>query len=81
LPGVHNLAGVGSGGQQRVVAADLGVAKARALLLVAVDLADRGVDVEHDRLVARTGAHGPRPAQRLTGHDVELTEMPEGERA
>ena len=81
LPGVHDLAGVSPGGQQRVVAAHLGVAEARALLVVAVDLADRGVDVEHHRPVARAGAHGPGPAQRLARDDVELAEMTEGERA
>src|SRR5512132_4385610 len=44
-PGVHDLAGVGAGGQQRVVAQPAGVAVAGTLLGVAVDLADGGVHI------------------------------------
>jgi hypothetical protein len=40
LPGVEHLAGVGTGGQQRVVAQLAGVAVGGAALVVAVDLAD-----------------------------------------
>jgi hypothetical protein len=43
LAGVQDLAGVGAGGQQRVVAEGVGVAVGGALLVVAVHLAHRGV--------------------------------------
>ena len=56
-PGVEHLAGLRDGGQQRVVAQGAGVAVGGALLVVAVDLADRGVHVDGQRLFG-----GPRPS-------------------
>jgi len=46
-PGVEDLTGVSPGGQQRVVAAHLGVAEARPLLVLALDLADRRVEIDN----------------------------------
>jgi hypothetical protein len=57
LAGVEDLAGVGAGGQQRVVARLVGVAVGGALLVLAVDLADRGVGVD-----ISSPSPGPAPA-------------------
>ena len=58
----------------------LGVPVAGALFLVAVDLADEAVDIDHQRPVTRPGARGPRARERLVEHPVELPDVPEGER-
>ena len=58
-PGVQHLAGVGAGGQQRVVAELVGVAVGGALLVMAVDLADRGVGVDDQLAATRPGARCP----------------------
>jgi len=79
-PSGSHLASVGARGQQRVVAAPAGVAERRALLAVAVDLADEAVDVDHQTPVAGTGPRLPRPLERLGQQPVELTDMPERER-
>jgi hypothetical protein len=78
---VQHLAGVGAGGQQRAVAQHPGVAVGGPLLVVAVDLADGGVDVDRHRRLAGTGAGRPRPAQGDLGDSVELADVAEGERA
>jgi hypothetical protein len=79
-PGVEDLAGVGTEGEQRVQPQPTGVAVASALLVVPVDLADRGVHVHDQRPVTRSGAGPPRAAEKLTGHLVELADMAERER-
>lgn len=58
-----------------------GVPVARALLLVAVDLSDETVDVDHQSLCARACAGVPRAAQGLGEDTVELADMPEAEPA
>jgi hypothetical protein len=55
-PGVQHLTGVGARRQQRVIAERLGVAVRGALLVLAVDLADRRVQIDRHRRVARSGA-------------------------
>jgi hypothetical protein len=45
-PRMEHLAGTGPGGEDRVIAADLGVAEASSLLCVPAQLADGGVDVD-----------------------------------
>jgi len=65
-------------GQQRLVAELAGVAVAGALLVVPVDLADERVNVDDQPLVAWAGAGA---AQRLGQDAVELTDVPERERA
>ena len=77
---VQHLAGVGAGGQQRMVAQHPGVAVGRAALGVPVDLAHRGVDIDGDRLVAEAGPGRPRPGEQGLGHAVELAEVAEGKR-
>ena len=56
--GAENLAGVGACSEQRVIAELFGVAVRGALFLFAVDLADRGVQIDHQRRTCR----GLRPA-------------------
>jgi hypothetical protein len=50
----EHLAGVGPGGQQRVVAEGVGVAVGGALVVVAVDLAHGGVQVHGHRPITGT---------------------------
>ena len=69
--GMQDLAGVGPGGQQRVVAELAGVAVRGALLGVAVDLADRGVHIHHQR-PRRSGAEFPGPGDRPAEDGFEL---------
>jgi hypothetical protein len=78
--GVEHLTGVGPAGQDGVVAEHLGVAERRSLLVVALDLTDGRVHVDHQPGRARAGAERPRPAQHLTHHRLELADMSEGER-
>jgi hypothetical protein len=78
---VQHLTAVGAEGQQRVQAEPAGVAVAGTLLVVAVDLADRGVHVHGQRPVTGTRAGHPCSAQQLAEHAVELADVPEGERS
>jgi hypothetical protein len=78
---VQDLAAVGPGGEERVVAALAGVAETGALLRIAVDLPDEAVQVDDEAPGARPGPGGPRPAQRLGQHAIQLAHVPEGERA
>ena len=76
----------GDRGQQRVQAADPGVAEPGALLGVPVDLDDRVVDVDQHRPCCRSppassGGPGGQAGQEPRGDRVELADMPEGERA
>jgi hypothetical protein len=78
---VEDLAGVGPGRKQRVVAEGAGVAVAGALLVVAVDLDDGGVDVDGHGTVTWAGAGGPGVGEGLLADLVELAGVAEGERA
>jgi hypothetical protein len=78
---MQDLAGVGTAGQQRVVAEGVGVAVGGALLCVAVHLAHRGVQVHRHRLMTGARPSRPRPGKDLLGEPVELADVPEGERA
>ena len=77
---MQHLAAVGAGREQRVIPELLGVADPGALLGVPVDLADEGVDVDHQAPFARARAGPPRASQRLAEHAVELAHMPERKR-
>ena len=77
---MQDLAGARAAREQRVIPALFGVPEPDTLLLVAIGLADETVDVEHETLLARTGARPPRAHERLVEHPVELTHMPESER-
>ena len=75
-PGVQHLAGVGPGGQDRVVAEHLRVAEAAPCLCLPCDLADRRVHIDRHRRRARPGAQRPGPRgssrrspRRAGGHD------------
>ena len=78
-PGVQDLAGVGSGGQQGVVAELAGVAVGGALFGLAVHLTDRRIQIDCHRPVAWADPEAPRTPDRLGDHRVELADMPEGE--
>jgi hypothetical protein len=78
-PGVEDLAGIGAGGDQRVVAEDLGVPVRGALLVVSVDLGDGRVDVDDQSAVTGTGARLPRPGEEHPSGSVELADIAEGE--
>jgi hypothetical protein len=58
----------------------LGVPVAGALLLLAADLADEAVDIDHQRSLSGAGARLPRPRERDIEDSVELADMPERER-
>jgi hypothetical protein len=76
----EHLAAVGTGGEQRMLAEGVGVAVGGALLVVAVHLADGGVQV---MVIGPSPGRPSRPRareQRL-GEPVELADMPEGEGA
>jgi hypothetical protein len=77
----EHLAGVGAGGQQRVVAKVRGGAIGGALLVVAVHLAHRGVQVDRHWPITWARAGRPRPGQDLLGEPVEPADLPEGEGA
>ena len=51
-----------------------------ALFLFAVDLADRGVQIDHQRLVAGARAQSPGARQRARRHRFELADVTERER-
>lgn len=73
---MDDVAAAGHGGQQRVVAAHMGVGEARAALLVQpVGLADRGIDVECEASITGAGTACPGPPQQFTAHRVELADM------
>jgi hypothetical protein len=77
----EHLAGVGAGGQQRVVAELAGVAVAGATLVVAVDLTDGGVHIDGHRRLAGSGTGCPCPGQDGLGDPIELADVAEGEGA
>jgi hypothetical protein len=60
---VQHLTGVGTEREQRVQAKAAGVAVTGTLLVVAVDLADRGVHIDHQWPITGTGTRLPRPGQ------------------
>ena len=64
-----------------MIAALVGVAERGALLVAAVDLTDKRIDVDDQSLIARAGARRPRPRQAPGEHAIELADMPERERA
>ena len=79
-PQVQDFAGLGPGGQQRVVAALAGVTERGSLLGVTVNLDDGGVHVDGQRAIAGAGTGRPRPTQSDISNAVELADMTEGER-
>jgi hypothetical protein len=70
----------GAGRDQRVVAELAGVAVARAVLLLAVNLLDERVNIDRQAPLAGASAGPPRPAEQLPEDPVELANMPERER-
>jgi hypothetical protein len=64
-----------------MVAKGPGVAEGGAALVVAVDLADGGVQVDRHWRIAWPGAGRPSLGHDGLGHAVELADVPEGERA
>jgi hypothetical protein len=78
---VQDLAGVGAGSQQRVIAAPAGIAERGALLGAPVDLADEAVDIDDKPPAAGARPCPPGARERLAEQPVELADMPEAERA
>jgi hypothetical protein len=76
---MQHLAGVGAGGDQRVVAAHAGVAEPSTLLLAAEHLADERIDIDDRALACRAGACSPRAGERVAQDAVKLADMPERE--
>ncbi len=76
LPCHQHVAGGRSYGQQRVIAPLTGVTMATgALLAQTVGLADGGVQVDGQRLIAQASTGGPGPSQQLPAHPIQLTDM------
>ena len=75
-PAVDHVTGPGYHRVQRVIAPHLGVGElGTTLLLWAVGLMDRRVDVDGHRRVAGPRTSGPRSGQHFAGHLVELAGM------
>ena len=75
-PGQQHLSGARGHGQQRVIAPLAGVAvMARALLAQPVGLTEGGVQVDGQRIIARTRPSGPGPSQQLPAHPVQLAHV------
>ena len=79
-PSMEHLTGVGPGGEQRVIAELVGVTEPGTVFELPVDLADRGVDIDHQRQVPRPRTGRPRPAQGVADHGFHLPGVPERER-
>jgi hypothetical protein len=77
---MQRLARVRPGGEDRVVAQQLGVPVGGALLQPAADLADEAVDVDHQPPVAGAGARPPGALDRHPEQPVELAHVPERKR-
>ncbi len=72
----QHVAGARSDGEERVVAALTGVVVAlRTLLVQSKGLADGGVQVDGQRIIARSGPSRPGPSQRLPAHPIQLADM------
>ena len=78
-PGVQHLTAVGAGGEDRVVAEHFRVAEPGALLVLAGDLADRRIDVDHEWSGSGTGAGSPDPLECAPDDGFELADMTERE--
>ena len=75
--GHQHVASSGGDGEERVIAPLSGVVVAlRALLPQSVGLADGGVQVDSQRIIARTGASRPGSGQRLPDHPIQLAHVP-----
>jgi hypothetical protein len=77
---MEHLASVRPGRQEWVVTQDLGVAEPGALLVVAVDLHDRRVEIDRRGRGPRSRTERPGAADRCCDHRIELADVPEGER-
>jgi len=79
---VQHVAGRGRDRDQRVIAAHVVVGEARpTLFLQPIGLADGGVEVDRDRIVAGPGTRAPGTRQELACDLVELARVTEGEGA
>lgn len=79
---MQQLARCGSDRQQRVISALSAAGDLRrAMLRQSIRLAQGRVEVDGQRIVARTGAGAPGTAQRLAADRVELAGMAPGEGA
>ena len=80
--GHEHVARPGGDREQRVIAADVGIGVVPGtLLLEAVGLADRRVEIDRERFTARTGAGRPGPGEELAADPVELADVAPAEAA
>jgi hypothetical protein len=75
-PDVQALSGVGARRDDRVIAAQAGVAKRGALLGMAVHLTDQRIDVNDETVLAGTRARLPRTGERLAQDAIKLPDVP-----
>jgi len=76
---VQHLVGIRAGRDDRAIPVDVYPYPA-PLFVVAVDLADEAVQIDHQRPVSGPGARVPRSGQGDVEHAVELADVPEGSR-
>ena len=75
-PGHQHVAGARGYGQQRVIAPLAGVVVAlHALLDQTIGLADGGVQVDGQRIIAGSRTSSPGPSQQLPAHPVQLAHV------
>ena len=71
----EHLAAISTAGNKRVVAQRVGVAVGGTMPVVAVHLADGGVQVHGRRPITGPGAGCPRARKELLGEPVELADV------
>ena len=74
--GHQHVASDGGNGQQRVIAPLAGVVVALAAFLAqSIGLADGGVQVDGQRIIARSGPSRPGSGQQLPAHPIQLADV------
>ena len=74
--GHQHVASDGGNGQQRVIAPLAGVVVALAAFLAqSIGLADGGVQVDGQRIIARSGPNRPGSSQQLSAHPIQLADV------
>ena len=72
----QHVAGARGDGEERVIAPLAGVVVAlRTLLVQSKGVGDGGVQVDGQRIIARSGASGPGPSQHLSARPIQLAHV------
>jgi hypothetical protein len=58
----------------------VGVPIARALLVIAIDLADETIHIDNESILTRSRPCCPGPLEAVSEYPVELADVPESER-